>query len=204
VAAVQETFNDVANRYAALQGELEDALEAVERAKEADAQKAADAFLDGKPTPKVLDAQEREALAKVAGLRAALSAAAAAVDSAGNKLVRSIPAEREAWLGELRAKQAATTERYLAAVAEARAAFAELVPLHGAAAWLERFDAGQALAGRDRGWHGRGQLRVDGEGFGPYRDEQNPAKLLELAAKVGAPRQPQSGIKHGPANVVKS
>jgi hypothetical protein len=186
IAAVAEAFEDVANRWAVLVGQHREAQAEIEAAKAKDVEVNAEAFLAGK-TPKVMDKHEQAAVAKEKGLRAALVAAGAAVDSAGSRLIRAIPEAREEWLVDLRKREAKALERYRAALDEARDALAEFAPLHGGVVYLESFDVGLTMGHREPLFHGRGKVTVEGDELGQFGGDLEPSDLLRLAAKVGQP-----------------
>jgi hypothetical protein len=175
-------FDRLGDDWARLQGELEDAKTAVEVAQKEDTEAAAAAFTTGQDVEEP-DRRERAALVKVRAIQRMLEGAAVAVDQAGNDLLGPIAEAREEWLATLTDEQEAASAAYAAAIAKAKAALDKIKKTSGAIGWLERFDAGQARVGRDRGWHGGGRAEVEDE-LGRKFD---PSSLLVMAAKVNEP-----------------
>lgn len=185
VAEAKQKFDELATRWAALGDNLGDAEAEVEPAKVKDAEAIATAFEKNGSPPKDLSKHERDALAKVAGLRRVLKAAETSVDEAGNAMLGPIEAARTSWIGTLRPVVDEKHDRYQTAIAEARKALAELQTAKAAVNWLENFEVNEARAyRRTRSFLVKGPRALVEDHIGTQHDA---AVLLELAARVGEP-----------------
>lgn len=181
VTEAKAEFDAVATRWAETKGDLQDAKEALVKAKTADIRAVVDAAEQGRD---VEDAQahEREAQTKLDDLQVRLRGFGIATDEAGNRLAQAIAQHRDQWLPLLAKAEAEAANRFDEAVAEAQAALTELRPARGARTWVATFDAGQAQVGHNPQFSG-GRLRVIGEGV-DLRGEFDPVALLALASLV--------------------
>ena len=194
VAEARVRFDRLGDEWAAAKGELRDANEAVSVARAADVRAIADAAAAGR---KVVDQtkHEREARAKIEQLERRIEGLAVAVGEAGNELARVIGRNKAPWLELLAAAERDAASRYAAAVREALKALVDLAPARGAVEWIEQFDVSEAIVGRAWEFSG-GRVRVEGESFGTFRGELDPAVLLKLAAKAEKPIEPPKSRRH--------
>jgi hypothetical protein len=184
VAEAYARFDQAAQKWATIGGELEEAEAGVEHARLEDAEAIAAQYEKDGSLPNDSAKHEREALARAGALRRLLDAAATTVDEAGNDLLGPIAEAREAWLAQLEAAKADALDAYQAGLADTCEALAEHQRLKAAVGWLERFDAGEARVGRVRGVHARGPHAFVEDHLG---GEHDVTKLLELASHVGEP-----------------
>lgn len=182
VAAAQEEFNRVANKWAELQGDLEDAEAAVKTAQQADTEAVAAAISKGEAVEDAA-AREREALVKVRAYGGMLQGAELAADKAGNALLGPIEAAREDWAAQLEAERDEARTRYDEAVEEAQVALVALGKAQSALTWIRNYDAVLARAGEIVSYHGKAEPFVSEDRFGRQED---PRQLLELAATATA------------------
>jgi hypothetical protein len=181
VAEAKVKFDDIAARWANTKGELGDAVEALEAAKQADLRAIVNSARQGKDV-KDPQANQRKAEALIADLRFLLKGLDQAVDKAGNRLAQAITTHRKQWLPRLADAETDAAERFDQAVIEARAALDELRPARGAVKWLNSFDPDLARMGQGTQFSG-GRLRVRSNA-GPLRGDHDPTALIDLAAKV--------------------
>lgn len=188
VAESYRRFTDLADKMGMLDGEIDDAEQAIVEAEAEGIRKAAAAYAAG-DEPGDIDKPARAARAHLSGLRLRREGLNAALDTAGNQLAEVIAANRENWIDLLVETDAEASARYDRAIAEARAAVADLKPARSAIEWVQQFDAARARHG-EQGQFAGGRLRVNGRARGPLRGEFDPAVLLELAATLTAPPSP--------------
>lgn len=180
--AAIEHFDDVAMRYAALLGELEDARVAVNAGKVKDSTEMAAAFARGEDA--VLKSTHADkAQAALDGIAGTLKAVEPVVDEAGNAMLEAVAEVRDEWVASLEKAAEKHLAAYRKAVAAAQEALAPYTKLQGAIVFLDDFDAGEARIGRMSGWHGQGRVRVRSGGW--HDEEHDPGDLLTLVAKVG-------------------
>ena len=190
VAEAKAEFDSIAARWGNVKVDLQDAVEELAAAKQADLDHIVKMAEQGKD---VADAQakQRKAEATIADLRFKLKGLDQAVDEAGNRLAEAIATHRDRWLPMLDVAERDATERFDQAITEARAALTDLRPARGAVGWLAAFDVNLARTGQNPQFAG-GRLRVKSRG-GLLRGDHDPTDLLDLAAKVTtaqeAPRQ---------------
>lgn len=92
--------------------------------------------------------------ANIARLKAEREVLIGAVDIAGNQLAEACGKHRAEWLEKLDKIDADATERLRAALAEVRAALAELHVARTAPQWVRDFNVQQARSGGETPWHG--------------------------------------------------
>jgi len=200
VAEAKSKFDAIATSWADTKGELQDAVEALPAAKEADLRAIVTMAEQGKS---VRDAQvhRRKAEVLITDLRVRLKGLDRATDEAGNRLAEAISQHRDQWLPRLAEAEADATVRFDEAITQARSALADLRPARGAVEWLQGFDAAQAQAGECAQFAG-GRLRVQSRG-GVLKGVFDPTLLLDLAARVTAEEETQTVTVKGkvPAHV---
>jgi hypothetical protein len=97
VAEAKSGFDRIADRWAGVKGELQDAKEALAKAKTADLQAIVDAAEKGEDV-KDPQANQRKADALIDDLRVRLKGLNRAVDEAGDRLAEAIAEHRDQWL----------------------------------------------------------------------------------------------------------
>jgi len=185
VAEVYGRYTGLCDKWDALNDELQEARQAVAVAHAADLNALKEAFAEGVENPKV-GTREQKARAKVESLETQRAGLGQALDQVGNELAEAIVEHRQSWTKAVTKAERDAQGRAAAALREAQAAFADLSRTRGADAWLEEFDVGEAMVGRQRQWPG-GRVRVGLNGFGPLSGEHNPIDLLNLVAKQTHP-----------------
>ena len=189
VAQAKDAFDSVSGKWEATRAELRAAKAALQDAKDADLQAAADAFAKGdEPTDQ--NKHQREANERVAELQERAKALDIALDDTGNALAHAIAKAKGDWVPGLKKAHAEAVAKYDKALTQALAALENLGPVDGAIAWLESFDAGLAEGARQAPYHG-GKLAIRGTMPGQLRGTHDPEDLLRLAALLTKPEEPK-------------
>jgi hypothetical protein len=143
VAEASRELHRIGNLCEETNDDLSDAKQQLVTAKAADVQAIVKATNDGTEV-KDPQANERKALAEISRLTSLLRGYQQAADEAGNALAQQIDKHRDEWQESLDETRETAAARYDAAIAEARAALAELIPAQGGVVWVEAFDLGLA------------------------------------------------------------
>lgn len=194
VADAAARFEQLADQWATLRGEISDAREGAAKAKADAIRMAADQYAAGE-TPVDVKAVELAEAARIEAMRAQLEALGVALDEAGNELAAEIAAHREEWVAALEPAAAAAASRYDAAIREAQEALRELGPALRAVSWLREFDAGEARVGAAVAFLG-GRIILDHRFIGSMRNDYDAAEVLAAAAKATAPPKVEVSRRH--------
>jgi hypothetical protein len=188
VAQAQAIFDRVCDQLGEAQGELADALDAINvSAKEAIAQDAAALVAGAKPKAGVVRQERETAIAKIEQKINTLKLAA---HIAGNDLADAIGASKGEWVPLLEQAEAEAVEEYLAAIKAAQEAAATLGKARRAAEWVAKFNAGQAkIAGQNQ--FSGGTLRVRGTDYGAFRGEHMVIDVLKLCEQSAGQPEPK-------------
>jgi hypothetical protein len=186
VAEAYSYFDDVADKLARRIGEIQEAEEAVDTAKDEDRAAMLEAIDAGKDLPANPNKRQLAAEAKLEALRSTVPALEQAVDAAGNRLAEEIGKVAKTWAEALEPRRQEAADRYAAGIEQAQEALTAIKRTRGAIAWLNAFNVEEARVGRVRPWHGGGQARIEDHRGREY----NPADLLQLAATLNDPPPP--------------
>jgi hypothetical protein len=189
VAQAQANFDRVCDQLGEAQGELADALDAINvSAKDAIQADAAALVAGAKPKAGVVRQERETAIAKIEQKIRTLELAA---HIAGDELADTIGASRGEWVPLLDQAEAEAAEGYLAAIKAAQEAAATLGKARRAAEWVANFNAGQAKIGGQFQFSA-GTLWVRGTDYGQLRGEHMVNDVLKLCEK--AADQPESKL----------